>query len=146
MNAAKNNPKRHVLGAWLVGGFIYMFLAMDVVADAGFIAIPFQLIMGAVFSIAFVGAAYLFGLLLLIPVLLRFWYSTAIPPLVLLALSAMMLLFGRSFGITHIVVLSDNHMTYQALHPIAAFGALLASVFAVLHFPPPKPSSHEPVA
>jgi len=44
------NRSRHVLAAWLVGCAIYMLLAIEVWADAGLIAIPFQITIGAVCS------------------------------------------------------------------------------------------------
>ena len=132
------NQRRHVLAAWFVGGIIYMFFAMEVVADAGFIAIPFQLIMGAVFSIIFVGAAALVGFLLRIPPLARFWYSSSSPSVVVLACAVFIIFFGRSLGLTTTFTDPETSRTYQTLHPAAAFGSILAAIFATLHFSPRK--------
>lgn len=111
-----------------------MILALEVVADAGVMAIPFQFIMGAVFSIIFVGAAALIGLLLCIPPLGRFWYSSSIPSIVVLACAALVIFFGRNLGFTTTLKHTETGSTYQTLHPAAAYGSMLAAVFATLHF------------
>jgi len=50
--------------------------------------------MGAVFSIVFVGVAALIGLILRIPALTRFWYSSAAPSTAVLACAVLSLFFG----------------------------------------------------
>jgi hypothetical protein len=126
--------KGHIFAAWFVGGVIYMFFAMEVVADAGFMAVPFQFIMGAVFSIVFVGFAALVGLLLQVPVLERVWYSSSFSSWAILMLSAVLILFGRALGLTTTISLPDSATTYKTLHPAVAYGSMLAAVFATLHF------------
>ena len=111
-----------------------MFFAMEVVADAGFMAIPFQFIIGAVFSIAFVGIAKLVGFLLRIPALARVWYSSSIPSFAVLAVAAVLILFGRELGLSTTISLPDSTVTYKTLHPAVAYGSMLAAVFATLHF------------
>ena len=135
MNEKTTRPKRHVLAAWLVCGVIYMWGAMEVVAEAGFIAIPFQFIMGAVFSLFIVGIATLVGFLLRLPVVSRAWYSTVIPSATVLAAALIIILFGQSFGITITLTSTETNDTYQTLHPTAAYGSMFAAVFATLHFP-----------
>src|SRR5262249_29493111 len=120
--------------AWLVGGFIYMLFAMEVVADAGFMAIPFQFIMGAMFSLAFVCFAALVGFLLHVPALARLWYSSFIPSFAVLASSAILILFGRELGLSTTISIPDSTDTYKTLHPAVAYGSMLAAVFATLHF------------
>src|SRR5215472_16869893 len=127
-------PKRHVLAAWLVGGAAYMILAIPVIGDAGFMAIPFQVIIGAVFSFVFIGFAALLGFLLRIPPLARLWYSSPIPPVVVLACAVFVILFGESCGLTIKVTSPENGMTYTFIHPAAGYGSMLAAVFATLHF------------
>jgi len=134
MSDTTTTPRRHVLAAWLVGGAIYMIFAMEVVADAGFMAFPFQAIMGAVFSIVFVGVAALVGLILRIPPLARFWYSSSTPSIVVLACAAFVIFFGQSLGLTTTLTLTESSSTYKTLHPAAAYGSMLAAVFATLHF------------
>jgi hypothetical protein len=134
MNDERNKKKPHVFAAWLVGGCIYMLLAMEVVAEAGVIAVPFQFIMGAVFSIVFVGVAALLGLLLRISALARFWYLSALPSVAVLAGAVLLLFLGRSLGFTTTLTSTDTGSTYQTLHPVAAYGSMLAAVFATLHF------------
>jgi len=134
MTDQNREPKRHVLAAWLVGAFIYMFFAMEVVADAGFMAIPFQFIMGAVFSIVFVGVAALMGFVLRVPALARIWYSSAFPSFALLGLAIVLIFFGRELGLTTTISIRDSPATYTTLHPAVAYGSMLATVFATLHF------------
>jgi hypothetical protein len=128
------NPRRRWLASSLVGGVIYMWLAMEVVADAGFIAIPFQLIMGAVFSIVFVGVALFLGFLLEISPVARFWYSLPIASIVMLVSAAFLLAYGRDLGLAITIANPDSHVTYKVLHPAAAYGSMFAAVFATLHF------------
>jgi hypothetical protein len=64
-----------------------MFLALEVIADAGVIAVPFQAIMGAVFSICLVGVVYLVGLLLRIQAFARVWYSSVHPAAAIIVLA-----------------------------------------------------------
>lgn len=135
MNDEKTKPKRHVLAAWFVGGCIYMLLALEVIAEAGAIAVPFQFIMGAIFSIACVGVSSLLGLLLRVPTLTRFWYSSAFPSVAVLGCAAVLLFCGRSLGFTTTLTSTDTGSAYQSLHPAVAYGSMLAAVFATLHFP-----------
>ena len=112
-----------------------MFFAIPIIGDGGFMAIPFQAIIAAVFSIAFVVFAALLGLLLRIPPLARLWYSSAIPPVVVLACALIVIFFGESHGLTITVTSPENGMTYKFLHPAAGYGSVFAAVFATLHFP-----------
>jgi hypothetical protein len=134
MNDKKSKQKRRVLAAWLVGGGIYMLLAVEVIAEAGVIAVPFQFIMGALVSIVLVGVAALIGLVLRIPALARLWYASAFPSIAVLAGSAVLLFFGSSWGLTVTLTSTDTGSTYQTLHPAVAYGSMLAAVFATLHF------------
>ena len=143
MNDQITKRKRHILAAWLVGGFIYMVLAIKIIADAGFMAIPFQFIIGAVFSIVFVGFAALLGLLLRIPSLGRAWYTSTIPSAVVLVCAAFIILFGESIGITGTDI-SKSGMPYKTLDPTAAWSSMLAAVFATLHFPRKRVSRDTP--
>ena len=111
-----------------------MFLAIPFFADDGFMAVPFQAIIAAVISIVVVGFAALLGLLLRIPALARVWYSSAIPPVVVLACAAILILFGESLGLTITLTSPENGMTSKYLHPVASYGSLFAAVFATLHF------------
>ena len=63
MSEKPSSRKRHILAAWLVGCVAYVVLAADIIADAGMITMPFQLVFSAIFSIAVVGVACLLGLL-----------------------------------------------------------------------------------
>jgi hypothetical protein len=146
MSDATTTPKRHVLAAWIVGGVIYMIFAMEVVADAGFMAFPFQAIMGAVFSIVFVGVAALIGFMLDIPPLARFWYSSSSPSIIVLVFAVFVILFGQSLGLATTISLAESNSTYKTLHPAAAYGSMLAAVFATLHFPRRKASHDRPSA
>jgi hypothetical protein len=146
MTDKNRGPKRHVLAAWLVGGFIYMYFAIEVVADAGFMAVPFQFIMGAVFSIVFVGFAALLGFSLRIPPLGRVWYSSNIPSVVVLACAALVILYGQNIGITATLTSPKSGLTYTSLDPAAAYGSMLAAVFATLHFPWRRVSRDTPSA
>ena len=112
-----------------------MFYAIPIIGDGGFMAIPFQAIIAAVISILFVGFAVLLGLLLRIPLLARLWYSSPIPPVVLLACAFIVIFFGESHGLTIKVISPDNGMTYTFLHPAAGYGSVFAAVFATSHFP-----------
>lgn len=133
---AENNyePKRHILAAWLVGACIYMILAMEVVADAGFLAIPFQFIIGAIFSVVFVGAAMMLGFILRVSTLARFWYSSSVPSVVVLGVALFLIFFGRALGFTTFISIPDSAAAYTTLHPAVAYGSMLAAVFATLHF------------
>jgi hypothetical protein len=128
------NPRRYVLAAWIVGGCIYMLFAMEVIGDAGFIAFPFQLIMGAVFSLVVVGVAALVGFLLNIPTLGRVWYSSSIPSIALQVSAGFLILFGRELGVSTTISNPDSITTYKTLHPAVAYGSMFAAVFATLHF------------
>lgn len=140
------DPKRHILAAWVVGSVIYMILAMEVIADAGVFAFPFQVVMGAVFSIVFVGFAMPLGFLVSRPPLERLWYSSVIVPVLLLACATFVILFGQSIGLTTTLTSSETGSTYKTLHPAAAYGSMLAAVFATLHFPSRRASPNTPNA
>ena len=128
-------PKRRIFGAWIVGGLYYMILAMEVVADAGVIAFPFQAVMGAFFSIVVVGLAFLVGQVLRIRSLNRVWYGSSMIALAVVLISFGIALFGREVGLTAMLQLSEDQSPYQTLHPAAAYGGMVAAVFGMLHFP-----------
>jgi hypothetical protein len=95
-----------------------MKLAGEVVADAGAVAIPFQLIIGGVLS----GLALLFALLagrvLDIALINRRWNGSVFLAIGLLALGA-------------------TPFFVQGLeHPALIYGGLFVAVFAVLQWPP----------
>lgn len=117
-----------------------MILALEVVADAGVIAIPFQAIMGAVFSLIVVGLAFVIGYALLVRVLNRIWYSSSIIALSIVLISFAILIFGRDLGFTATLQLSEGRSPYKALHPAAAYGGMLAAIFGALHFPRRQPT------
>lgn len=119
-----------------------MVFALEVIADTGIIALPFQAIMGAVFSIVFVGLAALLGLGLRISVAARFWYSSVWPAVALLTGVLLIVFFGRSLGLTTTLKLPDRDEAFETLHPLAAYGSMLVAVFSLLHFPP----SSQPVS
>jgi len=111
-----------------------MFLAFEVIADAGVIALPFQAVMGAVFSTLVVGVAYLVGLLLRIPAFGRLWYASALPAVSVFVLALGFLFFGRNLGFVTTVVSPETNTRFETLHPTVAFGSVFAAVFGALHF------------
>ena len=130
----KTHPSKHGCAAWFLGSFLYMFLALEVIADAGAIAVPFQAIMGAVFSLCLVGVAYLVGLLLRIPAFARLWYSSALPSVAVIVVALGVLFFGQSIGFVTTVISPETNTPFRTLHPAAGFGSVFAAVFAALHF------------
>jgi hypothetical protein len=126
--------ERRFFAAWFVGGMFYMFLAAEAVADAGGVAIPFQVIIGAFFSIGVVGVAYVLGFVLAIPPLGRMWYDNRVIALLLIIAAFAVLFFDRTIGMAETIQLSDG-APYRTLHPIAGYGGMLAAVFGTLHFP-----------
>lgn len=117
MTHLKAKPKRRLLAAWLLGGFLYMVLATEVIADAGFLAIPFQAVMGAAFSIFLVGISFLVGLLFRVPTIGRGWDSNPWIAKAFIAFGVAVVFFGRG------------------LPALAYYGSLLAAVFGMLHKP-----------
>lgn len=128
-------PKHNILAAWLVGLFGYMFLALDVIGEDSFLAIPFQLVMGAVFSIVFEGIVAVIGQFLRIPAIGRFWYASPVPSLVTLGLAACLIVFGMRLGLVTVTSDPEALSTHTRLHPLAICGAILIAMFAALHFP-----------
>jgi hypothetical protein len=127
-------PDRCFFTAWFVGSFTYMLLAGEVIADAGVIAVPFQAVMGAIFSLVLVGVAYLLGQLLRIQFLAKLWYSSPLVSIALIAVALVVLFFGRSLGLTAPTRFQQGDLTLQTLHPLAAYGSMFVVIFATLHF------------
>jgi hypothetical protein len=134
----KSLPKLNVFAAWVAGGFVYMYLALDVLAivEAGVIDLPSQFILGAIVSFFFVGVAAFAGLILRVPVLSRLWYATLVPAAVLIISAVVLLLRGEGWDLT--LTYEESDATYRTLHPAVAYGCLFAVVFATLHFPTPS--------
>jgi hypothetical protein len=131
---ASARPKRRPISAWFVGMCFYMVLAMDVFAEDGGFAFPFQAILGTFITALFVGIAFLLGQLLRMPSIANCWYSTPFVSLALIALAFVVLFFGRDLGLTTILRSEQTESTYQALHPLAGYGSMLVAIFATLHF------------
>jgi hypothetical protein len=144
-NTAPITSGKNGCAAWMLGSCLYMFLAADIIADAGFLAIPFQAIMGVIFSIVPMGVAYLAGFLFRFPALSRIWYSSALLPMAIIATAIIVLLLGESFGMTITARSPELGTSYQKLHPLAGLGSWFAAIFATLHFPTTKTSdlTHE---
>ena len=119
----KLHERRLFLG-WLVGWFYYMVLALEVAADTGPIAFPFQAVIGAVFSFVGVGIASLFGLILKIPKIGSNWYRSRIAALSLM-IAPTILLF----------------IFFEQLGPLPAYLGQLLVVFGALHLPRPDPGN-----
>jgi hypothetical protein len=120
--------------AFCAGWLVYMVAAMVQGID-GFPAILFAPIMAGIFSGIFVALSLLFGLILLIPFLRRWWTSTRLWAILIASLSILLLCFGYYLGISDTGVHPETGKEIEMLHPLAVVIGYWSLIFAIANWP-----------
>jgi len=123
-----------IAAALCLGWVIYMIGMLLTVYD-GVLSLIFQPFMAALASGLTVGLALLAGVLLRIPILSRWWSSTALWAGLLGGISLFVLAFGYSLGLTYVGTNPETGNKVLTLHPTAAVAGYFFLLFAVANWP-----------
>ena len=123
-----------IVAAFCLGWLVYM-IAMVLTVYDGLPSLILQPFMAALVSGIFVSLAVLFGLLLRIPPLWRWWRQTPLWAGLVAAASLFVLSFGYFIGLTYVGTNPETGTEVVTLHPAAVIGGYFGSIFAVTNWP-----------
>lgn len=123
--------------ALMVGWAVYM-LAMMVTVYDGFLSMIFQPFVALLFSGMGVLLAWLLGWLLKIPWLSRIWQDSPMLPIFLLVGSLLLMLLGKSMGISQEYRDLETGASWTGLHSYAAVGSYFVLLFTLTNWPVPR--------